>query len=177
MVHLSRRDPDIDELLEILVERHRLVILKVFFGYLGDAHVAEDLAQEVFIRALESLRAGHSVDDIPRAWLIRVATNLAHDYARSAWRRRVDTHAVLPDIAETGIELPTELIKQEEADELWRALQHVKQWQREVIILHYYQAYDLATMVHILGHGQGSPLSCPARSSIPISSNGRSRKQ
>lgn len=68
----------------------------------------------------------------------------------------MDTHAVLPDIAETSIELPTELIKQEEADELWRALQHVKQWQREVIILHYYQAYDLATMAHILGVKEGT---------------------
>ena len=45
---------------------------------------AQDLAQEVFFRALRA----DPVPDSPRAWLFTVAANLARDEARSAIRRR-----------------------------------------------------------------------------------------
>ena len=47
-----------------------------------DADRAHDLAQDTFARAL-----GRSPDN-PRAWLFRVASNLATDEARTAMRRR-----------------------------------------------------------------------------------------
>jgi RNA polymerase sigma factor (sigma-70 family) len=52
-----------------------------------DADRARDLAQDAFARAL-----GQSPDN-PRAWVFRVASNLANDEARSAIRRR--KHLVL----------------------------------------------------------------------------------
>ena len=47
-----------------------------------DADRAQDLAQEAFARAL-----GQTPDN-PRAWVFRIASNLAHDEARSAIRRK-----------------------------------------------------------------------------------------
>jgi len=58
-------------------------------GYLwrltGDRDVADDLAQETFLRAYRALGSlGSSGDEVHfRAWLYRIATNLAH-----SWRRR-----------------------------------------------------------------------------------------
>lgn len=52
-----------------------------------DADRASDLAQEAFARALESSARGESPEN-PRAWLFRVASNLAADEARSVVRRR-----------------------------------------------------------------------------------------
>jgi RNA polymerase sigma-70 factor, ECF subfamily len=47
-----------------------------------DVDRAQDLAQETFVRAIE-----HEPDN-PRAWLFRVATNLARDESRTILRRR-----------------------------------------------------------------------------------------
>ncbi len=48
---------------------------------MGDPAQAEDLAQEVFVRAMESPPAN------PRPWLFAVALNLARDGGRAAVRR------------------------------------------------------------------------------------------
>ena len=47
-----------------------------------DAERAQDLAQEVFVRALDQN------PDNPRAWLFTVASNLARDEARAAVRKK-----------------------------------------------------------------------------------------
>ena len=47
-----------------------------------DVDRAQDLAQEAFVRAMD-----HEPDN-PRAWLFRVATNLAADESRTVLRRR-----------------------------------------------------------------------------------------
>lgn len=52
----------------------------------GDAHLADDLSQETFVRALFS---GAAVErfDRPEAWLIHVARNVARDHQRRSWAR------------------------------------------------------------------------------------------
>lgn len=49
----------------------------------GDADLAEDLAQEAFVRLLER----ELPEDDARAWIFAVATNLARDHARTRRRR------------------------------------------------------------------------------------------
>jgi RNA polymerase sigma-70 factor (ECF subfamily) len=49
----------------------------------GDADLAEDLAQEAFVR----LHARREIPDNPRAWLAKVASNLLRDDARGKRRR------------------------------------------------------------------------------------------
>lgn len=47
----------------------------------GDRHLADDLAQDTFIRALRSA-AGFRGDAQPRTWLARIALNVWHDHLR-----------------------------------------------------------------------------------------------
>ncbi len=56
-----------------------------------DADSAMDVAQEAFLRLWREWNAGETIHN-PRAWLLRVARNLAEDYAKSAFRRN-GTHA------------------------------------------------------------------------------------
>lgn len=70
----------------------------VLFRYLhrmtGDADVAEDAAQEAFVRLTE-----HALpEDEARPWLFTVATNLIRDRARKASRhRRLEPHVPRPN--------------------------------------------------------------------------------
>ena len=94
-----------------------------------DADRARDLAQEVFVRALDQ-----DPDD-PRAWLFTVAANLARDAARGDIRRRqhlelvkAEPQATPPDPAETAE-------RQEQQTMVRAALGLLTERDREVLLL------------------------------------------
>ena len=67
------------ELVEALFARYREPVYRFLCRLLGDAAAAEDLTQEVFLRALG---ASYTAGDKERAWVFQVARNLARDHAR-----------------------------------------------------------------------------------------------
>jgi RNA polymerase sigma-70 factor (ECF subfamily) len=95
-----------------------------------DADQAQDLAQEVFVRALDQN------PENPRAWLFTVAANLARDEARSAIRKRQHLHLVK---AETVPEPPpapdAELEREQREQQVRRALEQLSERDREVLLL------------------------------------------
>ena len=68
--------------LELLYQSTYTAVVRFLYRKVWDAERAEDLAQEVFVRAL-----AHRPDK-PRAWVFAVAANLARDEARAAVRRK-----------------------------------------------------------------------------------------
>jgi RNA polymerase sigma-70 factor, ECF subfamily len=99
-----------------------------------DEERARDLAQEAFARALESSGRGEGPSN-PRAWVFRIAANLAHDEARSAVRRRrhltllkTETAAPRPDPLET-------MERQAREDAARAALEQLSERDREVLLL------------------------------------------
>jgi RNA polymerase sigma-70 factor (ECF subfamily) len=97
-----------------------------------DADRARDLAQDTFARAL-----GQSPDN-PRAWLFRVASNLANDEARSAIRRR--KHLVLikgeAEAQQEAVPDPhDDLEQQERVDAVRKALDQLGERDREALLL------------------------------------------
>ncbi len=80
----SAQDPDT---FAALCERHRARIWRVIASVARGADV-DDLAQETVVRAYAAL-GSYRAEAPFEAWLCRIALNVAHDYQRSAWRRRV----------------------------------------------------------------------------------------
>jgi RNA polymerase sigma-70 factor (ECF subfamily) len=77
----GERDDSVD-LSEIYNENYRSLV-RFLYRRTGDQALAEDLAQEAFVRAIEHQPAQ------PRAWLYQVAANLVRDdFRRRAVRRR-----------------------------------------------------------------------------------------
>ena len=56
-----------------------------------DGGLAEDLAQETFLRAAQGIAAFRG-ESSPRTWLRRIAANVLHDYWRSRTARRENLH-------------------------------------------------------------------------------------
>jgi len=67
------------ELVEALFARYREPVYRFLCRLIGDAAAAEDLTQEVFLRALG---AAYAAGEHERAWVFQVARNLARDHAR-----------------------------------------------------------------------------------------------
>lgn len=64
-----------------LVQIHAQSVMNVVFRMCGDGQIAEDAAQETFIRAWANL-ASFRVDSSLRNWLYRIALNAATDMLR-----------------------------------------------------------------------------------------------
>ena len=96
-----------------------------------DAERARDLAQEVFVRALR-----HDPEE-PRAWVFKVALNLARDEARTVLRRKKHLVLLRNETEERpGPPSPEEeLVTEERWAQLRRALDALSDRDREVLLL------------------------------------------
>lgn len=97
-----------------------------------DGERAQELAQEVFVRALREQ------PDRPRAWLFTVAANLARDEARTAIRRRAHLTLLVSEArrAQEEQEGPVERMAREETSErVKHALDALSDRDRDVLLL------------------------------------------
>jgi RNA polymerase sigma-70 factor, ECF subfamily len=96
----------------------------------GDADVAEDIAQETFVRLLRQTLP----EDEVRPWLFTVAMNLVRDHARKTDRRhRLLTSA--PTMVTPG-RLPDEDVERSErVDRVRRVLEHLPMRDRQLLLM------------------------------------------
>ena len=118
--------------LERLYQTTYASVVRFLYRKVWDADRAEDLAQEVFIRAM-----AHRPEK-PRAWVFAVAANLARDEARSAIRRR--RHLTLltnePSLLSTPDTSADDLVeKDERMEQVHAALAELTPRDREVLLL------------------------------------------
>ncbi len=104
-------------------------LVRFLYRKVWDADRAQDLAQEVFVRALD-----HEPDN-PRSWLFTVATNLARDEARTAVRRRRHLELIRSEPAESPMTPEHELEAREASARIRAALQELAERDREVLLL------------------------------------------
>lgn len=96
---LRVRDDDA-QAFEELVARYQARLLGVLEHLAGEADLAQDLAQEVFLRVYRA-RKTYSPDAKFCTWLFRIANNVASNSRRGKSRRR-EVQPALPDIGQSG---------------------------------------------------------------------------
>lgn len=99
----------------------------------GDADLAEDIAQEAFVRLLD-----HGPRD-PRAWLYTVAANLVRDHARGLRGRERHRLAIVRGAADAA---PPEgadaaVVRAEEVGAVRQALARLTERDRTLLMLHH----------------------------------------
>jgi len=78
-----------------VVERHQQIAFRTAYLIVRDADLAEDVAQEGFIRAYRQL-ARFRLGEPFRPWLLRIVNNLALNEVRARGRRRGLFDRILP---------------------------------------------------------------------------------
>jgi RNA polymerase sigma-70 factor, ECF subfamily len=148
-----------DSAFEYLVQKYRRPMLGFMYRMAHSTAVAEDLAQEVFLRVYRS-REKYEASAKFTTWLYRIASNLAVNHARDTRHQRPENTVSLdePDQA-TGltIDLPDDSLTAEEAilrrERLAAIRQRVEalpERQRIALIMHKYQQMDYRQIGEVL---------------------------
>ena len=122
--------------------------------------VADDLTQEVFRRAWQARdryqELGHE-----RAWLLRIADNLACDRARRQGREQTVDEETWRHLEPAGNSpRPDERLAREESRaELAQALDRLTDMQQRVLLLRFYGEMDFAQIAQVVGCPLGTALS------------------
>ncbi len=74
--------------IETLIRQYGNDVLRTAYMYVKDVHTAEDIFQDVFIKAHQKLSTFEGNSSI-KTWIIRITINTCKDYLKSAWNRRV----------------------------------------------------------------------------------------
>ena len=137
-----------------LYDRYAALTYRHVYCMVGDPQGAEDLTAQTFLQALQAIHR-YEERGIPfRAWLLRIARNLAINNGR--FHRN---HSSRNDGSEQRGSMPSpELLceaKQLE-DEVWWAVRHLKGDQRQVIVLRFLDALSYADVAQVLGKSIGA---------------------
>ncbi|MBA7489759.1 ECF RNA polymerase sigma factor SigD [subsurface metagenome] len=119
-----------------LYEEYYDKIAHYAFVRIGNRTEAEDLAGEVFLKALESLKSYEDRGIPMQAWLFRIAHNLVVDHLRKVAKRKtvpIDTVQVAADTSPVA-----EAEKNIELERVTRAMEQLTREQREVLGLRFF---------------------------------------
>jgi RNA polymerase sigma-70 factor (ECF subfamily) len=137
---------------EALYDQHSREVWALAYARWMDSDLALDVTQEAFLRLWKHWEAG--TDDIqnPRAWLLRVARNLAEDYSKSAFRRNGTQPPELLNGVHSRQPLPIEKLERDELfGQLRAVLEELSQADRDILTLRYALDYDSNAIAEIMG--------------------------
>src|SRR3954453_9293798 len=142
---------------ELLLERHRVPVIHFLYRMVQNQAVAEELAQEVFLRVY---RSRHSYEPTARftTWLFRIATHLALNQIRD--RRHEKSSESLDDDPKDGISrqvadrLPNieqDMLRQARLNEVRQAIETLPAKQKAAVLMHKYQEMEYSQIAKVLG--------------------------
>ena len=135
---------------ERLVQRYQEPVFRLAYLIMADAHEAEDVAQDAFIRAYLKLEQ-YDVARPLRPWLLQITANLARNRRRSIGRY----WAALTRYGQT-VELDTRNPEPDESQQLWQAVRALRPKAQEIIYLRYFLALSEAEAAAALNIAPGT---------------------
>ena len=129
--------------MEVLVNRYKVRIYTSIYVLVKDKYLAEDIFQDLFIKLIETLRAGKYKEENKFVqWAMRIAHNLCVDHFRKIKNKPVirtsegtDLFDVL-NFAEPSAE--DKIIKAERGERIMKLVSQLPEDQREIIILRHF---------------------------------------
>ena len=142
---------------EALVRPHYAVLYRTAYRLTRSVHDAEDLVQEVCVRAYPRLDELAQLDN-PRAWLTCVMQRMFIDSTRRYERSHVESlettrQESLVSEAPGLAEQTDEAIKSRRLDQAW---QRLDKDQRTLLALHDIEGYSLAELTDMTGLKEGT---------------------
>jgi RNA polymerase sigma-70 factor (ECF subfamily) len=144
---------------DYLIQKYRKPIIHFMYRMVRNQAVAEELAQEVFLRVYRS-RETYRAEARFSTWLYRIATNLGVNYARDTRHERsastvyldeVDSETgTTPDVADTNPGAEANLLRQERLNAIREHVMALPERQRMAVLMHKYEGMDYKQIGDVL---------------------------
>jgi RNA polymerase sigma-70 factor, ECF subfamily len=148
-----------DSAFNYLVQKYRRPMMSFMFRMTHNAAMAEDLAQEVFLRVYRS-RARYEPSAKFTTWLYRIATNLAVNHARDTRHERPENMASLDepdeetgttmDVPDSSLSVEENMVRRERLKAIRDKVQQLPERQRMAVVMHKYQQMDYRQIAEVL---------------------------
>jgi len=148
-----------DSAFDYLVEKYRRPMISFMYRMTRNQSVAEELAQEVFLRVYRS-RQTYAASAKFTTWLYRIATNLAVNHARdNKYERPENTVCIDEPDTETGmtVDVPDNslnaeqtILRRERLEAIRKHVEALPERQRMAVIMHKYQGLDYKQIAGVL---------------------------
>jgi RNA polymerase sigma-70 factor (ECF subfamily) len=141
----------------VLLEKHRASVIHFVYRLVQEQAVAEELAQEVFLRVYRS-RSSYAPTAKFKTWLFRIATHLALNWLRDekharGQERLDDGPADLParQISDRRLTVEQEMVHEVKREEVRRAVAALPEKQRAAVLMHKYEEMEYVQIARVLG--------------------------
>jgi RNA polymerase sigma-70 factor, ECF subfamily len=144
---------------DYLVQKYRRPMLGFMYRMAHNSAVAEDLAQEVFLRVYRS-RENYEASAKFTTWLYRIASNLAVNHARDTRHERPENTVSLDepdhetgltmDVPDDSLTAEENIVKRERLAAIRQRVQALPERQRIAVIMHKYQQMDYRQIADVL---------------------------
>jgi RNA polymerase sigma-70 factor (ECF subfamily) len=140
----------------LLLDKHRSSVVHFLYRMIQNQAVAEELAQEVFLRVYRS-RATYEATAKFTTWLFRIATHLALNSLRDGKHER--THERLDDdsselpvrqVSDTRPSVEQSMVYQAKLAEIRRAIAMLPEKQRAAVLMHKYEEMEYTQIAKVL---------------------------
>jgi RNA polymerase sigma-70 factor (ECF subfamily) len=142
-----------------LAQKYHRAIIHFLFRMVRNEAVAEELAQEVFLRVYRS-RESYRAEAKFTTWLYRIATNLAVNHARDTKHERSaqtiyldapdEESGTTPDVADDEPSVEQRLMRDERMAAIRTHVMALPERQRMAVLMHKYQGMDYRQIGDVL---------------------------
>jgi RNA polymerase sigma-70 factor, ECF subfamily len=142
-----------------LVQKHHRAMIHFLFRMVRNQAVAEELAQEVFLRVYRA-RDSYRAEARFTTWLYRIATNLAVNHARDTKHERSaqtiyldapdEETGTTPDVADDEPSAEQRLVTNERMAAIKSHVMALPERQRMAVLMHKYQGMDYRQIGEVL---------------------------
>ena len=146
---------------EVLLRKYRTPVINFLYRMVRDSAIAEDLAQEVFLRVYRA-RQEYAPSAKFTTWMFRIATNLALNALRDNRYRQLEISMDQPvetneseqpalEVADCAPSAEQQLVARTRTELIRNAINVLPEKQRAAVLLHKYQELDYGEIAKILG--------------------------
>jgi RNA polymerase sigma-70 factor (ECF subfamily) len=144
---------------DYLIQKYRKPIIHFMYRMVHNQAVAEELAQEVFLRVYRS-RETYRAEARFSTWLYRIATNLGVNHVRDTRHERAASTIYLdeadaetgttPDVADTTPSAEANLLRRERLNAIRQHVLALPERQRMAVLMHKYEGMDYKEIGDVL---------------------------